>query len=177
MILPMLASLGDAPLDDPGFVYEPKYDGIRAIVNVDAPRPGSHLVAAWQREDRPVSGNRRCAEEVVGAPCRAGCARRRNRRARCEGPPGRIPAAPGTHPLLEPSREPGGGATADGAHRVRPAGSRPQDPPRQPLVERRAALEQRLRAHDQSRSFASANSSAATAARSTSARWRKGGRG
>jgi bifunctional non-homologous end joining protein LigD len=30
----MLASLADAPLDDPQFVYEPKYDGIRAIVEV-----------------------------------------------------------------------------------------------------------------------------------------------
>jgi bifunctional non-homologous end joining protein LigD len=32
----MLASLGGAPLDDPGFVYEPKYDGIRAIVEIGA---------------------------------------------------------------------------------------------------------------------------------------------
>jgi bifunctional non-homologous end joining protein LigD len=30
----MLASLVEAPLDDPQFVYEPKYDGIRAIVEV-----------------------------------------------------------------------------------------------------------------------------------------------
>src|SRR3982750_4145034 len=30
----MLASLADAPLVDPSFVYEPKYDGIRAIVEV-----------------------------------------------------------------------------------------------------------------------------------------------
>src|SRR2546430_2139605 len=30
----MLASLADAPLDDPHLVYEPKYDGIRAIVEI-----------------------------------------------------------------------------------------------------------------------------------------------
>ena len=30
----MLASLVDAPLDDPQFVYEPKYDGIRAIAEI-----------------------------------------------------------------------------------------------------------------------------------------------
>ncbi|HVU50895.1 MAG TPA: DNA ligase D [Polyangia bacterium] len=30
----MLATLADAPLDDPNLVYEPKYDGIRAIVTV-----------------------------------------------------------------------------------------------------------------------------------------------
>src|SRR5205823_3022010 len=34
MIRPMLASLADAPLDDPLLVYEPKYDGIRAIAEV-----------------------------------------------------------------------------------------------------------------------------------------------
>src|SRR2546425_6914548 len=32
---PMLASLADAPLDDPQLVYEPKYDGIRAIAEVE----------------------------------------------------------------------------------------------------------------------------------------------
>ena len=31
----MLASLADAPLDDPHFVYEPKYDGIRAIAEIE----------------------------------------------------------------------------------------------------------------------------------------------
>src|ERR1700731_2824121 len=30
----MLASLADAPLDDPQLTYEPKYDGIRAIVEI-----------------------------------------------------------------------------------------------------------------------------------------------
>ena len=30
----MLATLAEAPLCDPGLVYEPKYDGIRAIVTV-----------------------------------------------------------------------------------------------------------------------------------------------
>jgi bifunctional non-homologous end joining protein LigD len=31
----MLASLVDAPLQDPNFIYEPKYDGIRAIVEIE----------------------------------------------------------------------------------------------------------------------------------------------
>ena len=35
MIAPMLASLADAPLEDPQLVYEPKYDGIRAIVEIE----------------------------------------------------------------------------------------------------------------------------------------------
>ncbi len=42
----MLASLVDAPLSDPGFVYEPKYDGIRAIAEI-APRGGG--VHLWSR--------------------------------------------------------------------------------------------------------------------------------
>jgi len=33
-IQPMLASLTEAPLDDPHFVYEPKYDGIRAVAEI-----------------------------------------------------------------------------------------------------------------------------------------------
>src|SRR4051812_37514728 len=44
-IAPMLASLADAPLVDPQLVYEPKYDGIRAIVEI-APRGRGRL---WSR--------------------------------------------------------------------------------------------------------------------------------
>jgi bifunctional non-homologous end joining protein LigD len=44
MLEPMLASLMDAPLDDPDLVYEPKYDGIRAIAEVD-----SDGVKLWSR--------------------------------------------------------------------------------------------------------------------------------
>src|SRR5260221_12066481 len=41
----MLASLVDAPLDDPQLVYEPKYDGIRAIVQIAA----DGAVHLWSR--------------------------------------------------------------------------------------------------------------------------------
>src|SRR6266516_7801032 len=34
ILQPMLASLADAPLNDPNFVYEPKYEGIRAIAEI-----------------------------------------------------------------------------------------------------------------------------------------------
>jgi bifunctional non-homologous end joining protein LigD len=44
IVQPMLASLMDAPLTDPEFVYEPKYDGIRAIADVS--RDDVHL---WSR--------------------------------------------------------------------------------------------------------------------------------
>jgi bifunctional non-homologous end joining protein LigD len=42
----MLASLADAPIADPALVYEPKYDGIRAIAEIDA-RGAS--VRIWSR--------------------------------------------------------------------------------------------------------------------------------
>jgi bifunctional non-homologous end joining protein LigD len=45
MLKPMLASLDDAPLEDPHFVYEPKYDGIRAIAEVSPAGP----VRLWSR--------------------------------------------------------------------------------------------------------------------------------
>ena len=35
----MLASLDEAPLTDPSLVYEPKYDGIRAIAEVAPGQP------------------------------------------------------------------------------------------------------------------------------------------
>ena len=47
MLQPMLASLAEAPLDDPKLVYEPKYDGIRAIVEV--PAGGQGGVRLWSR--------------------------------------------------------------------------------------------------------------------------------
>jgi bifunctional non-homologous end joining protein LigD len=57
----MLASLIEAPLDDPQFVYEPKYDGIRVIAEVDA---GGRHVRLWSR-----LGNEKTAQfpEVVDA--------------------------------------------------------------------------------------------------------------
>ncbi len=42
----MLASLTDAPLADPAFVYEPKYDGIRAIAEIE---PKGRGVRLWSR--------------------------------------------------------------------------------------------------------------------------------
>ncbi|MBM3819053.1 MAG: DNA ligase D [Acidimicrobiia bacterium] len=44
-VRPMLASTGDAPLQSAGFAYEPKYDGIRALVSVAAPSE----VRVWSR--------------------------------------------------------------------------------------------------------------------------------
>lgn len=46
MIAPMLATLGEAPLVDAALVYEPKYDGIRAIADVAA---GGGSVKLWSR--------------------------------------------------------------------------------------------------------------------------------
>src|SRR6187401_1356765 len=43
---PMLATLAEAPLVDAALVYEPKYDGIRAVADVDA---GGRSVHLWSR--------------------------------------------------------------------------------------------------------------------------------
>src|SRR5689334_15472055 len=53
-IRPMLATLEDAPLQDEALVYEPKYDGIRAIVEIDpASRPP---VRIWSRLGNEKTG-------------------------------------------------------------------------------------------------------------------------
>jgi len=49
---PMLASLIEAPLEDPQLVYEPKYDGIRAVAEVDPAGP----VRLWSRLGNDKSG-------------------------------------------------------------------------------------------------------------------------
>ena len=48
----MLASLADAPLTDPQLIYEPKYDGIRAIVEIEGPR----AVRLWSRLGNEKTG-------------------------------------------------------------------------------------------------------------------------
>src|SRR5687768_15813509 len=47
-VRPMLATLAVAPLTAPGLIYEPKYDGIRALVHVarEGRRP---VVRMWSR--------------------------------------------------------------------------------------------------------------------------------
>src|SRR3954468_7034435 len=65
----MLASLADAPLDDPSLVYEPKYDGIRAIAEVPAGGNGVHL---WSR-----LGNEKTAQFPEVAAALSAWARRR----------------------------------------------------------------------------------------------------
>ena len=47
MVRPMLATLAEAPLVAAGLVYEPKYDGIRALVHVAPGRTGG--VRLWSR--------------------------------------------------------------------------------------------------------------------------------
>jgi bifunctional non-homologous end joining protein LigD len=44
----MLATLADAPLTSPGFLYEPKYDGIRTIAEIETDRGGTR-VRLWSR--------------------------------------------------------------------------------------------------------------------------------
>ena len=63
----MLATLADAPLKQKGLVYEPKYDGIRALVEIDAAKGRVRpLVAERQREDEPVPLHRAGARSGRG---------------------------------------------------------------------------------------------------------------
>jgi bifunctional non-homologous end joining protein LigD len=60
---PMLATLADAPLQQKGLLYEPKYDGIRALVLLSPGRGGAQA-RVWSR-----NGNEKTAQfpEVVRA--------------------------------------------------------------------------------------------------------------
>ena len=83
-VRPMLATLEDAPLNVRGLVYEPKYDGIRALVEIDPGRRDP--VRMWSRLGNEktaqfpdlVTALTRYAEKAEGP----GRARRRDRRAR-----------------------------------------------------------------------------------------------
>ena len=69
----MLAVLGDLPVDNAAYVYEPKYDGIRALVGIE-PAKGEDGITLWSR-----LGNEKTSQfpEVVAALARF---RRRLRR-------------------------------------------------------------------------------------------------
>jgi len=97
LLKPMLASLADASLEDPQLVYEPKYDGIRAIAEVPAGGKGVHL---WSR-----LGNEKTAQfPEVAAALSAWASRRKERSDR--RPPdirkerGRRPSAAKQHRRL-----------------------------------------------------------------------------
>ena len=88
---------------------------------------GPPVVAARQRQDAPVSRDRRRARRRGRrAPHGAARPRRRDRRARREGTAGRLPAAAGPHSPHRRARIAGGARTAfivfdllrDGAHRL-----------------------------------------------------------
>jgi ATP-dependent DNA ligase len=84
---PMLATLpAQTPsLTDKAYVYEPKVDGIRAIVEVLPGSPKASVrfwVPQRQREDAAVPGHRRRDRHVAREDQGAGRPRRRDRRAR-----------------------------------------------------------------------------------------------
>ncbi len=66
----MLATLAPAPLTSPNLVYEPKYDGIRALIEV-APGPGRPRVAIWSR-----NGNEKTSQFPAIADALASASRR-----------------------------------------------------------------------------------------------------
>src|SRR5262245_56423644 len=81
MLKPMLASLEDAPLEDPYLVYEPKYDGIRAIAEVSPTGP----VRLWSR-----LGNEKTTQFPEIAAALANWARRQNQAVALDGEVGAL---------------------------------------------------------------------------------------
>src|SRR5438067_2062379 len=65
---PMLASLEDAPLADPQLVYEPKYDGIRAIAEITpADNKRGSPVRLWSRLGNEKTNTYPVIVEALGA--------------------------------------------------------------------------------------------------------------
>src|SRR5687768_15793357 len=63
---PMLATIAEAPLVGKELVYEPKYDGIRALAELDGHEPPGNKEAASRSEERGAV--ERGAAERLGAP-------------------------------------------------------------------------------------------------------------
>jgi bifunctional non-homologous end joining protein LigD len=147
----MLASLVDAPLNDPHLAYEPKYDGIRAIVEI-GPRG---VVRLWSR-----LGNEKTRQFPEIAAALGQWARKRAEPLVLDGEivaldakgeptgfqqlQGRIhlldvaaPKGKRSH-LSTPTRP---SSPSSRVHRVRRAARRPHRPARSPVAERRTALE------------------------------------
>ena len=162
----MLASLVDAPLQGPGLVYEPKYDGIRAVADI-APRGAT--VKLWSR-----LGNDKSAQFPAIVAALQQWARRRTAPLVLDGEI--VALDPEGHPAGFQHLQRGASDCAyicfdilrDGATDFRG----------RPLTERRQALERVfcLRAHRRRPRCASARSPTATAARCTSARSPKAGK-
>src|SRR5918999_1758624 len=59
-VRPMLATLAEPPLTGPGLLYEPKYDGIRALVHLGPPvsRAGKQAadIRIWSRLGNEKTG-------------------------------------------------------------------------------------------------------------------------
>ncbi len=174
-IRPMLATLEDAPLRDEALVYEPKYDGIRALVDVS---PGARspvrlwsrlgnektaqfpdLVAALTRFSKKLKGPVVLDGEVVALDA--------------AGDPAGFQRLQSRIHLTEANSQSAGGRVAFIAFDI--LRDRDEDLRPLPLTERRARLE-RVFGHPGLHCFASAKWSAVTAALFMSGRSTAAGR-
>ena len=150
---PMLATLADAPLRDPHLVYEPKYDGIRALIDGHAGAAGT---SARRSRSRRALGNDKTAQfpEVVRALGALGRGRR-GRRPLLDGEIVALdaPAQPTGFQRIQDrihltdAREivaPRGGATRSRSSRSICCATGDEDLCALPLAERRARLEAAL---------------------------------
>ena len=101
----MLASLDEPPVAQRGLFYEPKYDGIRALVDLRAAgqaRRGAarrHLLAQRQRQDAQFPGDRRARSATIARDARRRrcCSTARSSRSTPRAA-ARVSAHPGPHP-------------------------------------------------------------------------------
>jgi ATP-dependent DNA ligase len=128
---PMLATLAEAPLVDAALVYEPKYDGIRAVADVDA---GGRSIHLWSR-----LGNEKTSQFPEIAAALAAWAKRRREPVVLDGEvvaldssgnPAGLPEAAGTHSREGRTRRRG----SDGIRAVRRSADRHTRPARAAAV-------------------------------------------
>ena len=133
---PMLASLppSEPPLTDPSLVYEPKYDGIRAIALVEPARRaracGSGRGSATRRRRSFPSWSRRSASGADRWPGRSCSTARSSRSMPRADPPGfsgcrsrihvTVPGYRSSKPILRPDEQPTAFIAFDSAARRRP---------------------------------------------------------
>ncbi len=176
----MLATLGEAPLADPAWAYEPKYDGVaRCSRSTETRWRRGRATGTTRPHSSPRSSPPRGRSRRASVTRSRAHARRRDRGARRRGRADGVPEAPGPHPRPAHARHRGARTAAAGRlHRVRsPAARRaPADWPAVRGTAAHAGLRGlRRRSHaGTSRSAPSATSRTGSTKPSTAARSRPG---
>lgn len=122
----MLATLGEAPLADPAWAYEPKYDGVaRCSRSTETRWRRGRATGTTRPHSSPRSSPPRGRSRRASVTRSRAHARRRDRGARRRGRADGVPEAPGPHPRPAHARHRGARTAAAGRlHRVRSPAAR-----------------------------------------------------